>query len=92
MRETGSWAEASAEMSHAPARAITRNAIVIAVGFLPLLLANLIPYQTVGIFLATIMAVSGIGTLVILPSLIQIFQKTLFRKDLAARSAASAAS
>jgi predicted RND superfamily exporter protein len=92
VRETGSWAEASAEMSHAPARAITRNAIVIAVGFLPLLLANLLPYQTVGIFLATIMAVSGIGTLVILPSLIQIFRKTLFRKDLAARSAASAAS
>ena len=57
--------------------------MVIALGFLPLLLATLIPYQTVGFFLATIMAVSGIGTLVILPSLIELFQNTLFRKDVA---------
>jgi hypothetical protein len=83
VRETGSWLEASRIMAHAPARAITRNAIVIALGFLPLLLATLIPYQTVGLFLATIMAVSGIGTLVILPSLIELFQTTLFRKDVA---------
>jgi len=41
-----------------PARAITRNAITISVGFLPLLLAPLVPYKTVGFFLATIMAVS----------------------------------
>jgi predicted RND superfamily exporter protein len=83
VRETGSWLEASRLMAHAPARAITRNAIVIALGFLPLLLATLIPYQTVGLFLATIMAVSGFGTLVILPALMEVFQTTLFRKDLA---------
>ncbi len=79
-RETGSWAAASERMSLAPARAITRNAIVIAVGFLPLLLAPLVPYKTVGFFLATIMAVSGVGTLVILPALIEVLQGVLFRK------------
>jgi predicted RND superfamily exporter protein len=80
-RQTGSWAEAALEMAGAPARAISRNAIVIAVGFLPLLLATLIPYRTVGFFLATIMAVSGVGTLVILPSMIRVLQGVLFRKE-----------
>jgi len=89
VRETGSWSKAARIMAHAPARAISRNAIVIALGFLPLLLATLIPYQTVGIFLAIIMAVSGIATLVILPSLIQLFPNVLFRKDLAQHRSAA---
>jgi len=78
-RETGSWAATATRMSMAPSRAIARNAVVIAVGFLPLLLATLVPYKTVGFFLATIMAVSGIATLVILPALIQVLQGFLFR-------------
>ncbi|MHB8763312.1 MAG: efflux RND transporter permease subunit [Deferrisomatales bacterium] len=78
-RETGSWLEASRRMALAPARAISRNAVVIAVGFLPLLFASLVPYKTVGFFLATIMAVSGVATLVILPSLMQVLQGVLFR-------------
>ena len=78
--ETGSWAEAAKRMSMAPARAISRNGIVIAFGFLPLLAAGLIPYKTVGFFLFTIMAVSGLATLVILPSLITVMQGLLFRK------------
>ncbi len=56
-----------AEMFEEPARAISRNAIVIAVGFTPLLLAPLVPYITVGVFLASIMAVSAVVTLVLLP-------------------------
>ena len=80
-RETGSWAKTAALMSMAPARAITRNAIVIAVGFLPLLLAPLVPYKTVGFFLATIMGVSGVATLVILPAMIQVLRGPLFRKE-----------
>ncbi|GAB4250932.1 efflux RND transporter permease subunit [Deferrisoma sp.] len=80
-RETGSWAETATLMSMAPTRAITRNAIVIAVGFLPLLLAPLVPYKTVGFFLATIMAVSGVATLVILPAMIQVLRGPLFRKE-----------
>ena len=61
-----------------PALAIARNIIVIAVGFLPLIAAPLIPYKPVGVFLATILAVSGIATLFLLPALITFFQKILF--------------
>jgi predicted RND superfamily exporter protein len=78
-KETGSWKAASREMFEEPARAIARNVIVIAVGFMPLLLAPLVPYQTVGVFLASIMAISGLGTMFILPALITVFQKRLFR-------------
>ncbi len=80
-RETGSWPQAAALMSLAPSRAIARNAIVIAVGFLPLLFAPLVPYRTVGIFLATIMAVSAVATVGILPSLAKVFQRRLFRGE-----------
>jgi uncharacterized protein len=62
-----------AEVFEEPARAISRNAIVIAVGFTPLLLAPLVPYITVGVFLATIMAVSAIVTLLLLPAVMQQF-------------------
>ncbi|MDD5643874.1 MAG: MMPL family transporter [bacterium] len=62
-----------------PARAISRNAIVIAIGFLPLLAAPLIPYKTVGFFLASIMAVSSLATIVLLPALIKTFAKYLFK-------------
>ena len=53
-----------------PARAIARNLIVIAVGFLPLLFAPLVPYVTVGILMASIMLLSGLVTLVLLPALL----------------------
>lgn len=81
VHETGSWEKSVARVFSEPARAITRNVIVIAVGFLPLLAAPLIPYKTVGVFLATILGVSGVGTLLILPALITIIEKHLFRND-----------
>ena len=76
----GSWAEASGPMFGEPARAIARNVIVIAVGFLPLLAAPLVPYKTVGVFLATILAVAGAATLVILPALLRLLGPLLFPK------------
>jgi uncharacterized protein len=69
----GSFHACMIEVFEEPARAISRNAIVIAVGFTPLLLAPLVPYITVGIFLASIMAVSAIVTLVLLPCAMQPF-------------------
>jgi len=63
-----------------PARAITRNVIVIAVGFTPLLAASLVPYRTVGVLLAAILLVSGAATLMILPALLRVFENTLFRR------------
>ena len=77
-KECGSWPEAARIMFEEPARAIFRNIIVIAVGFMPLLLAPLMPYKTVGFFLAAIMLISGLATIVILPAMLTLGQKVLF--------------
>jgi uncharacterized protein len=67
---TGSHAGTMREMFAEPALAIGRNAVVIAVGFTPLLLAPLMPYVTVGYLLAAIMAVSALASLLLLPALL----------------------
>ena len=67
-------------MFQEPGRAITRNAIVIAIGFLPLLAAPLVPYNTVGFLMAAIMAVSSIVTVVLLPSIMMQIQNRLSPK------------
>ena len=74
----GSWKAAHADVFGEPARAIMRNVIVIAVGFLPLLAAPLVPYVTVGVFMAAILLVSGIGTLILLPALVTLLEGWLF--------------
>ncbi|MBA6399547.1 MMPL family transporter [Colwellia sp. BRX10-4] len=72
-KELGSLSQALTAMFQEPSRAISRNAIVIAVGFTPLLLSPLMPYITVGFFLASIMALSALVTLVLLPALMTLF-------------------
>jgi predicted RND superfamily exporter protein len=62
-----------------PATAITRNALVIAFGFTPLLFAPLVPYITVGIFLASIMAISALVTLLILPAVMTMGKRIVFK-------------
>ncbi|UCG47573.1 MAG: MMPL family transporter [Phycisphaerales bacterium] len=74
-----SWKVASPEMFGEPASAISRNVLVIAIGFLPLLAAPLVPYKTVGIFLCAIMALSGAVTLLVLPAAIRLLEKRLFK-------------
>jgi predicted RND superfamily exporter protein len=74
----GNWQAAVTRLFAEPAAAISRNAVVIAAGFLPLLFAPLVPYRTVGFFLATIMAVSAAATLVLLPALLTLLQSTVF--------------
>jgi len=76
------WSDCIQEMFEEPARAIARNTIVISLGFTPLLFAPLIPYQTVGVFLAVIMFYSGLATLWILPALLTLMQQWLFKKEL----------
>ena len=78
----GSFEKAIPLMFEEPARAISRNAIVIAVGFLPLLLSPLVPYNTVGMFLAAIMIISCLTTLVILPILMSYLSRFLFKQPL----------
>ncbi len=69
LRDSGSFTDATARLFEEPARAIARNAIVIALGFTPLFFAPLVPYITVGAFMAAIMALSALTTLVLLPAL-----------------------
>ncbi len=75
---TGAWDTARGKMFGEPARAILRNVMVIAIGFTPLLAAPLTPYITVGVFLASILLVSGAGTLLLLPALIKVLEPLLF--------------
>ena len=79
--QKGSWQLSVGEMFGEPARAITRNVFVIAIGFLPLLAASLIPYKTVGIFLCAIMALSGAITLLVLPALLKVLERFLFKAE-----------
>jgi uncharacterized membrane protein YdfJ with MMPL/SSD domain len=77
--QTHSWKDSAAVMFGEPARAISRNVLVIAIGFLPLLAAPLIPYKTVGIFLCAIMALSGAVTLTVLPAILTVAGKWMFK-------------
>ncbi len=76
----GSWEAAHVHVFGEPARAITRNVIVIAVGFTPLLAAPLMPYKTVGVLLGAILLVSGASTLLLLPALMRLLEPLLFPK------------
>ncbi|GAA4872969.1 efflux RND transporter permease subunit [Ferrimonas pelagia] len=71
-QQTGRVSETLALMFEEPARAISRNAIVVALGFTPLLLAPLVPYITVGVLMASIMAVSATVTLLLLPAVLKL--------------------
>jgi len=78
--EHKTWAKTTSPMFGEPARAIFRNVIVIGLGFLPLLAAPLMPYKTVGIFMAAILLAAGLASLLILPALLTLLEKYLFPK------------
>lgn len=75
----GDWKQTYPVMFGEPARAISRNVLVIAIGFLPLLAAPLVPYKTVGIFMFAIMALSGSVTLLVLPAILRLAEERLFK-------------
>ncbi len=72
-RQKGSWEAAVGPVFGEPARAIARNIIVVGVGFLPLLLAPLVPYQTVGFLISSILVAAGLVTLILLPACLRHF-------------------
>ncbi len=76
--KAGNWKDAISEVFGEPARAITRNLIILGAGFLPLLAAPLVPYQTVGVFIAAILICAGIASLLILPASMTLLEKRLF--------------
>lgn len=77
----GPWKDTIGAVFGEPARAIARNVIVIGVGFLPLLAAPLVPYKTVGFFISAILLFAGAATLLILPALITVMEKYLFKPE-----------
>ena len=81
--ECGSWEATQVAVFEEPARAISKNVVVVGCGFLPLLLAPLVPYQTVGILIASMLLAAGLATLLILPALIGTFRGLLFRRSTA---------
>jgi uncharacterized protein len=58
-----------------PGLGIIRNAIVFSVAFFVMAFAGFAPYVTVGILMATIMLLSSIATLVMLPALFKMFPR-----------------
>ncbi|MDG2114350.1 MAG: MMPL family transporter [Actinomycetota bacterium] len=66
-----------------PARALTRNAASVAIGFTPLFLSSLTPYIVVGVFLSSILIVSWLVTLLGLPAFLRVGE--LIEKRTAAR-------
>jgi predicted RND superfamily exporter protein len=77
-KQTGDLKSTFEIMFDEPATAITRNALVIALGFTPLLFAPLMPYVTVGVFLASIMAISALVTLLVLPAVMTMAKRLIF--------------
>ncbi len=69
---TGDVRSTLGQMFEEPARAISRNAVVIGLGFSPLFLAPLMPYVTVATFMVLIMLLSAMATLLMLPALLRL--------------------
>ena len=78
-KRRGSTVAVLEELFEEPARAIARNIVVIALGFVPLLFSSLVPYITVGVFFLAIMALSGVATLLVLPGLLTFLGRRVFQ-------------
>jgi hypothetical protein len=64
-----------------PGKGIFLNAILFALGFSVMIFADLTPYVTVGVFMAAIMLLSSVMSVVYLPGLIQLFRGQLFKGE-----------
>ncbi|OGC76026.1 MAG: hypothetical protein A2Z27_05550 [candidate division Zixibacteria bacterium RBG_16_50_21] len=60
-----------------PGKGIMRNALLFSLAFSVMVFASLTPYITVGIFIAALMMVSALLTVIYLPALIVLFKKSL---------------
>jgi hypothetical protein len=67
-------------MGGEPALAIFRNAVVVGLGFLPLVFATLTPYVTVGLFFGSLAFFAGVTTIIFLPALIGSFKGLLLKQ------------
>ena len=77
---TGDLAAANTYIFEEPGRGIARSAIVISLGFLPLMASTLTPYVTVGAFFAALMVFSTFSTLLLLPALMRLLGKRILKR------------
>lgn len=63
-----------------PGKGIMRNAVLFAIAFSAMLFASLTPYIVVGLFIASLMLVSAILTILYLTALINLFHHFLMKK------------
>ncbi len=77
--ESKNLEETNRYMFSDPGRAIARNAIVISLGFLPLIASSLTPYVTVGSFFALLMAFSTLATFFLLPATLSIAGRSILK-------------
>jgi predicted RND superfamily exporter protein len=64
-----------------PGKGIFLNAILFALGFSVMIFADLTPYITLGVFMAAIMLLSSVMSVIYLPGLIQLFRKQLLKGE-----------
>ncbi len=76
-KELGDWRKSFNEIFEGAGRAISRNVLVIAIGFVPMLFSSLVPYITVGSFFLAIMFMSGLVTMMLLPAVVRTFHKSM---------------
>ena len=76
-KRTNDFKESFREIFAGTGQAISRNVLVIAIGFVPMVFSSLVPYITVGSFFLAIMIVSGLVTMLLLPAITRIFHGTL---------------
>ncbi len=63
-----------------PGKGIMRNAVLFAASFAVMIFAPLTPYITVGAFIVSMMLLSAVMTIIYLPALITLLQKTLLKE------------
>lgn len=80
LKRRGDWRGTMEEVFNEPVKAILKNMVIISIGFTPLFIAPLVPYQTVGFFMVSIMALSGMTTLTILPGLLTYLRRRLMKE------------
>ena len=64
-----------------PGKGIILNAVLFALGFAVMVFADLTPYITVGVFMAAIMLLSALMSVIYLPGLIHIFRRVLLNGE-----------
>jgi predicted RND superfamily exporter protein len=76
-KRTNDFNQSFREIFEGTGKAISRNVLVIAIGFVPMIFSTLVPYITVGSFFLAIMIVSGLVTMLLLPAIVRTFNRSL---------------